>query len=102
MSGLGITGVDHVGIAVADLDSALDFYREKFGFEVEHLETNEEQGVTEAMVRVGQSDVRLQILAPLTPESPIAKFLDRSGPRDVHQHLQHCPPRGSRPRGRMS
>ena len=80
MSGLGITGVDHVGIAVADLDSALDFYREKFGFEVEHLETNEEQGVTEAMVRVGQSDVRLQILAPLTPESPIAKFLDRSGP----------------------
>jgi methylmalonyl-CoA/ethylmalonyl-CoA epimerase len=64
MSGLGITGVDHVGIAVADLDSALDFYREKFGFEVEHLETNEEQGVTEAMVRVGQ----------------IAKFLDRSGP----------------------
>ena len=80
MSGLGITGVDHVGIAVADLDSALDFYREKFGFEVEHMETNEEQGVTEAMVRVGQSDVRLQILAPLTPESPIAKFLDRSGP----------------------
>ena len=80
MSGLGITGVDHVGIAVAELDSALDFYRDKFGFEVEHLETNEEQGVTEAMVRVGQSDVRLQILAPLTPESPIAKFLDRSGP----------------------
>ena len=55
-------------------------FRSKFGFEVEHRETNEEQGVTEAMVRVGQSDVRLQILAPLTPESPIAKFLDRSGP----------------------
>ena len=73
------TAIDHVGIAVADLDEAMRFYREVYGMEVLHEETNEEQGVREAMVGVGDSGSCIQLLAPLTPESTIAKFLDRSG-----------------------
>ncbi len=74
------TAIDHVGIAVPDLDAALAFYRDAYGMQVVHEETNEEQGVREAMVAVGDTDSCLQLLAPLTPESTIAKFLDRSGP----------------------
>ena len=74
------TAIDHVGIAVPDLDEAISFYREKYGMEVLHEEVNEEQGVREAMVGVGSTDSCIQLLAPLTPESTIAKFLDRSGP----------------------
>jgi methylmalonyl-CoA/ethylmalonyl-CoA epimerase len=74
------TAIDHVGIAVPDLDEAMAFYRDAYGMSVLHEETNEEQGVREAMVGVGDSGSCLQLLAPLTPESTIAKFLDRSGP----------------------
>ncbi len=74
------TAIDHVGIAVPDLDVALAFYRDAYGMRVVHEETNEEQGVREAMVAVGDTDSCLQLLAPLTPESTIATFLDRSGP----------------------
>lgn len=74
------TAIDHVGIAVADLDVATSFYRESFGMQVVHEETNEEQGVREAMVAVGDSGSCIQLLAPLNDESTIAKFLDRSGP----------------------
>ena len=74
------TCIDHVGIAVPDLDEAIAMYREKFGMEVVHEETNEEQGVREAMLAVGNGDTRIQLLAPLTPESTIAKFIGRSGP----------------------
>jgi methylmalonyl-CoA/ethylmalonyl-CoA epimerase len=74
-----ITAIDHVGVAVPDLDEAVAFYADRFGFEVVHEEVNEEQGVREAMLAVG-SGGRLQLLAPLTAESPIARFLDRSGP----------------------
>ncbi|MEU4222285.1 methylmalonyl-CoA epimerase [Actinoplanes sp. NPDC026623] len=78
----GITGIDHVGIAVADLDEALEFYEQVFGLTCVHTETNEAQGVREAMLRVGDDPAgpRLQLLAPLTPDSPIAKFLGRRGP----------------------
>ncbi|MDF8264915.1 methylmalonyl-CoA epimerase [Luteipulveratus flavus] len=74
--------VDHVGIAVADLDEALAFYRDTFGVVAVHEERNEEQGVREAMLQIGEdgSGTRLQLLAPLTPESTIATFLDRNGP----------------------
>ncbi|MDO9377896.1 MAG: methylmalonyl-CoA epimerase [Nocardioidaceae bacterium] len=75
-----IQAIDHVGIAVADLDEAKEFYARVFGLETVHEEVNEEQGVREAMLAVGDSDQRIQLLAPLTPESTIAKFLDRSGP----------------------
>lgn len=74
------TAIDHVGIAVRDLDEAIAFYETTFGMRMVHREVNEEQGVAEAMVAVGDSGSCLQLLAPLTPESTIAKFLDRNGP----------------------
>jgi methylmalonyl-CoA/ethylmalonyl-CoA epimerase len=72
--------IDHVGVAVPDLDEAKAFYTEKLGMKVLHEETNEEQGVREAMVGVGDSGSCIQLLAPLNESSTIAKFLDRSGP----------------------
>src|SRR5829696_218551 len=72
--------IDHVGIAVPDLDEAIAFYAQAFGVQSVHEETNEEQGVREAMLAVGNGDTRIQLLAPLTPESTIAKFIGRSGP----------------------
>ena len=72
--------VDHVGIAVPDLEAAIAFYRDAFGMEVVHEETNAEQGVREAMVAVGDSGSCIQLLAPLDESSTIAKFLARSGP----------------------
>lgn len=76
------TCIDHVGVAVPDFDEAVAQYENLYGMSVVHEERNEEQGVREAMVAVSDapSSPRIQILAPLTPESPIAKFLDRSGP----------------------
>ena len=61
-------------------DDAIAVYRDTFGMRVAHQETNEEQGVREAMIAVGDSGSFIQLLAPLSPESTIAKFLDRSGP----------------------
>ncbi|MGN6088453.1 MAG: methylmalonyl-CoA epimerase [Actinomycetales bacterium] len=72
--------IDHVGVAVADLDAAIAFYRESFGMRLAHEEVNEEQGVREAMMAVGNSGSCVQLLAPLSPESTIAKFLDTRGP----------------------
>ena len=72
--------IDHVGVAVPDLDEAIAFYRDAFGMQVTHEETNEEQGVREAMVAVGDSGSSIQLLAPLNEQSTIAKVLDRSGP----------------------
>jgi methylmalonyl-CoA/ethylmalonyl-CoA epimerase len=74
------TCIDHVGVAVPDLDEAIAMYRDVFGMHVTHQETNEEQGVREAMVAVGESGSSIQLLAPLNEESTIAKFLARSGP----------------------
>jgi methylmalonyl-CoA/ethylmalonyl-CoA epimerase len=81
-SPLGLLKIDHVGIAVPDLDEALEFYERVFGMRCVHQETNEEQGVREAMVAVGPDPTGgcLQLLAPLSPDSTIAKFLDRHGP----------------------
>ncbi|MGY2082061.1 methylmalonyl-CoA epimerase [Modestobacter sp. SYSU DS0657] len=74
------TTIDHVGIAVPDLDEAIAFYAGTFGVRSVHEETNEEQGVREAMLVVGDGETRVQLLAPLTPESTIARFIGRSGP----------------------
>lgn len=74
------TAIDHVGVAVRDLDEAITFYRDTYGMTLAHQEVNEEQGVREAMMAVGGSGSHIQLLAPLSPESTIAKFLDRSGP----------------------
>ena len=73
------TAIDHVGIAVPDLDEAIAFYRDSFGMHVTHEETNEEQGVREAMLAVGDSGSCIQLLAPLSDSSTIAKFLERNG-----------------------
>jgi methylmalonyl-CoA/ethylmalonyl-CoA epimerase len=72
--------IDHVGVAVPDLDEAIAFYRDTYGMTVVHEETNEEQGVREAMVGIGDSGSCIQLLAPLDESSTIAKFLDRNGP----------------------
>ncbi|WP_214369669.1 methylmalonyl-CoA epimerase [Pseudonocardia sp. H11422] len=76
-----VTGVDHVGIAVADLDEAIAWYADTLGLVATHTETNEEQGVREAMLSApGDAGAAVQLLAPLRPDSPIGKFLDRNGP----------------------
>jgi methylmalonyl-CoA/ethylmalonyl-CoA epimerase len=72
--------LDHVGVAVPDLDEAIAFYRDTFGMRSVHEEVNEEQGVREAMLATGDGRTQLQLLAPLTPESVIARFLERRGP----------------------
>ena len=82
LGSIGLRRIDHVGIAVADLDEAIAFWERVFGMRCVHVETNEEQGVREAMLTVGPTTAGgcVQLLAPLRPESPIARFLDRSGP----------------------
>lgn len=79
---VGLLRIDHVGIAVADLDEAIDFHARTFGLHCVHQETNEDQGVREAMLATDPAGTgaRIQLLAPLRPDSAIAKFLDRSGP----------------------
>ncbi|WP_017615210.1 methylmalonyl-CoA epimerase [Nocardiopsis salina] len=79
----GLTRLDHVGIACRDLDASIDLYRRTYGFEVEHEEVNEEQGVREAMLRINGTDdggaTYLQLLEPTREDSPVAKFLERNG-----------------------
>ncbi len=78
-----MTAVDHVGIAVPDLDAAVAWYAENLGMVETHREVNEAQGVHEAMLSLPGAPDRataLQLLAPLDAESTIAKFIDRSGP----------------------
>jgi methylmalonyl-CoA/ethylmalonyl-CoA epimerase len=72
--------IDHVGIAVTDYDAAVRFYAETFGMTVAHEEINEEQGVREAMLSVGESGSSIQLLAPLSDSSPIARFIEQRGP----------------------
>lgn len=74
-----VTAIDHVGLAVNDLDEAIAFYGRAFGMQSIHEETNEEQGVREAMLAVGDSGSCIQLLAPLSEDSPIGKFLARNG-----------------------
>lgn len=78
-----VTAIDHVGIAVPDLDAAIAFHVEHFGLEVAHEEVNEEQGVREAMLRApgtAGTETMIQLLAPLRDDSAIGKFLAKSGP----------------------
>jgi methylmalonyl-CoA/ethylmalonyl-CoA epimerase len=67
-------------VTVSDLDAAIASYRDTYGMTLQHEEVNEEQGVREAMMAVGGSGTCVQLLAPISPESTIAKFLDKSGP----------------------
>jgi methylmalonyl-CoA/ethylmalonyl-CoA epimerase len=75
-----VTAIDHVGIAVPDLDEAIAFYRDVLGLELYHQEINEAQGVHEAMMRPPGGGTAVQLLAPLGPDTTIGKFIDRKGP----------------------
>ena len=75
-----VTHIDHVGIAVADLDAAIALYEKAYGMRCVHVEVNEEQGVREAMMEVGDSGSYIQLLSPLNPDTTIGKFLEKNGP----------------------
>ena len=72
-----LTEIDHVAIAVADLDAAIDFYQRAFGATVTHREVVESDGVEEALLRVADSYV--QLLTPTRDDSPVARALDKRG-----------------------
>lgn len=73
-----LINLDHVAIAVADLDQAIDEYRRQYGVEPLYREIVEEQGVEEAMIPVGGSFV--QLLQPLSDETPVGRFVIKNGP----------------------
>ena len=78
-----VTAIDHVGIAVPDLDAAIKWYHDHLGMIVLHEEVNEDQGVREVMLSVRGAPVgsaQIQLMAPLDESSTIAKFIDKRGP----------------------
>jgi len=72
-----LTEIDHIAIAVNDLDAAIDYYRRVYGVEVEHREVVEKDGVEEALLKVADSYV--QLLTPVRDDSPVAKYLAKRG-----------------------
>jgi methylmalonyl-CoA epimerase len=72
-----LTELDHIGIAVRDLEAAIEYYRDTFGATVSHRERIESDGVEEALIPVADSFV--QLLCPFRPDSPVAKYLERRG-----------------------
>ena len=88
VGGIGATEIDHVGIAVRDLDASVDLYRAVLGAEPVHRETVPDQGVEEVLFRVGSSYV--QLLSALGPDTPVGRFLERNG-EGVH-HLGYRVP----------
>ena len=72
-----LTEIDHVAIAVNDLEAAIAYYRDTFGAEVDHREVDESDGVEEALLKVAESYV--QLLTPTNDDSPVAKYLARKG-----------------------
>ena len=72
-----LTEIDHVAIAVNDLEAAIEFYRAAYGAEVAHREVVERDGVEEAMLKVADSYV--QLLTPVRDDSTVAKFLEKQG-----------------------
>lgn len=74
--------VDHIGIAVEDLDEAIALYRDRLGMAEQHRETVEEFGVEAALLEIG--DAHVELLTPIQPDSGVAKFLERNGPGVHH------------------
>ncbi len=72
-----LTEIDHVAIAVNDLEAAIDYYRRALGAEVHHREVVDSDGVEEALIKV--ADSYIQLLTPITETSPLAKFMARNG-----------------------
>jgi methylmalonyl-CoA/ethylmalonyl-CoA epimerase len=77
-----LVDIDHVGIAVRDLDAAIEHYRRVFDVEPDHREVVESQGVEEVLIRVGGSSI--QLLGALGPDTPVGRFLDKRGPGVHH------------------
>jgi len=73
-----LSTIDHVGVAVEDIDAALVVYRDTLGLPLVHRETVADQGVEAALLDVG--DGHIELLSPLDPDTPIGKFLARRGP----------------------
>ena len=95
--------LDHVGIAVKDLDAAIAGYLDRYGVEPIHRQVVGDQGVEEAMIPIGGSFV--QLLGALSPETPVGRFLERSGEGlhhvaysvlDIEEALAHLAARGAR------
>jgi methylmalonyl-CoA/ethylmalonyl-CoA epimerase len=78
--------IDHIGVAVEQIDEALELYRDSFELDVAHREVVEEQGVEAVLLDVGENHVEL--LAPLAPDTPVGKFLARQGPGLHHVAYQ--------------
>ena len=72
-----LTEIDHIAIAVEDLEAAIAWYEAAFGATVEHRETVESDGVEEALLKVAESYV--QLLTPVSDDSPVAKYLEKKG-----------------------
>ncbi|HEY3184136.1 MAG TPA: methylmalonyl-CoA epimerase [Gaiellaceae bacterium] len=79
---MAATGIHHLGVAVADLDQALDTYTRLFGAELEHRDTVADQGVEAVSLRVGNG--RVELLSALGPDTPVGKFLAKRGPGMHH------------------
>lgn len=78
-----VTAIDHIGIAVADLDAAITWYHDHLGMILVHEEVNDDQGIREAMLAVPGAEsgtAQIQLMAPVDDSSAIAKFLDTRGP----------------------
>jgi methylmalonyl-CoA/ethylmalonyl-CoA epimerase len=78
--------IDHVGVAVEEIDSSLGLYRDRFQLEVAHREIVREQGVEAVLLDVGEGHVEL--LAPLAPDTPVGRFLASRGPGLHHVAYQ--------------
>src|SRR4051812_29290857 len=78
--------IDHVGVAVEDMDGAIALYRDSLGMSLAHRETVESQGVEAVLLDVGEGHVEL--LAPLGPDTPVGKFLAKNGPGLHHVAYQ--------------
>jgi methylmalonyl-CoA/ethylmalonyl-CoA epimerase len=80
-------GVDHIGIAVKNLDEALEIFEKKLGLKLEKVRAVEEQKVRVAMLSTG-GETKIELLEPTSPEGPIAKFLERKGEGVHHVALK--------------
>jgi len=74
--------IDHIGIAVEDLDGAIALYRDQLGMREQHRETVEEQGVHAVLLEIG--DAHIELIAPIGPETGVARFIERNGPGMHH------------------
>ena len=72
-----LTEIDHIAIAVKDLEAAIDYYKRAFRAEVDHREIVESDGVEEALLKVAESYI--QLLTPTRPDSPVAKAIEKRG-----------------------